>query len=54
LEDTGHDSLLQDVDGAVGGTAGDASLTSTDVFTGTSASGNCADPAYCLQGVATP
>lgn len=53
LEDTGHDSLLQDVDGVAGG-VGFKGVTSTDLYDDTDATTNCADPTYCLQGVATP
>lgn len=52
LENSGHASLDQDIDGTVGA-AGWYSLTSTDVLDTTDATLDCADPTYCLKGDAT-
>ncbi len=54
IENTGHQGLSQDVDGNAGTVPADYnSVTSTNtVATGSAVS--CADPIYCLTGVATP
>jgi hypothetical protein len=62
LENTSHQGLSQDVDGAAGtsgatipGATGWRSLTSNDAFDDTDATVDCADGSghYCLKGDAT-
>ena len=54
IENDQHQGLAQDVDGNAGTIAADYNkLTSTSVVT-TGAAVSCADPIYCLSGVATP
>ncbi|MCW1930191.1 MAG: hypothetical protein KIH62_002635, partial [Candidatus Kerfeldbacteria bacterium] len=53
LETSTHQSLSQDIDTASVGGANYKSLTSYDVFNGSSATLNCTDPVYCLYGDAT-